>query len=287
MLDRLFRLATRRLDVGADGDGGAEVLAVVEESVRRGSRWDAIAELAGLVTLWLRLRCRRATDDAPVVIWRQGLWLGGFVLLAVTTAELAVAAAAPTVDDRTLPTIATVFGVAALVALAAQRRAALLALAPPALVLAAAVASEGHGATDDLVRLGLGVVALSVGCAAPRHRPVRRALRWGAPALAAAVAASFVDPRTVTDVTTALVVVVVGGAFVGSGWFDPRLAVAATVVWTWRFLAVDPPRLGEAFAALAGDLDLEALLVRWFVMASGVAFGLAVSRSAVRRTVSL
>ena len=32
------------------------------------------------------------------------------------------------------------------------------------------------------------------------------------------------------------------------------------MVWAWRFFAVDPPRVGDAVVALAGDLDLEALL---------------------------
>ncbi len=282
MSGRLSRFLVHRV---ADDEGDRdELLALSGEVVRNGDRRDAIAELGALAGAALRQRCRRATDDDPVAIWRQGLWFGGLLLALGAVAGLAVDAV-----DGADPLVVAAFVVATGAYLGAVIWAPLVVavLGPSAAALAVLVALEQPGSGSDLVRLAvLGTAWLLGAPARPTFRR-RAALWWCGPVPLAVAASAVLGAGTVHDASTVAIVAVVGGTFLAAGWFDPRLAVGVTVVWIWRFLAVDPPRVGEAVMALAGDLDLEALLVRWVAMAAGVLCGLAVSRLAVRRAVAL
>lgn len=66
---------------------------------------------------------------------------------------------------------------------------------------------------------------------------------------------------------------VVPTALVAVGWFDPRYAAAAAVVWLWRFLAADPGAAPDAVLTF----------VRLAFMAAGVFFAFAVTRLSLRR----
>ncbi len=281
MLDRVVRWAVRCV---SDGDRRDELLAVTGEAVRNGTRRDAVAEVAGLVGLNLRLRNRRATGDDPVTIWRQGLWIGGLLLALLALVELGVRALA---DPAPHVVVAFLLASCAFIGVAAWLPMMLAVTGPVAVVLTVLVTVEQPGAGSDLVRLGVLGVAWLLGTP---PRPARRrftALAWCAPVVVGVASSAVVAESAVLDASTVAVVGVVGAVCLVAGWFDPRLAVAATVVWVWRFLAVDPPRIGDAVVALAGDLDLEALLVRWIAMAAGVVVGLAVSRLSVRRAAAL
>lgn len=72
-------------------------------------------------------------------------------------------------------------------------------------------------------------------------------------------------------------------ALAAAGWWDPRLAVAATVLWGWRFLDANTGDLGEAVVAhlWLGD---PTLLVRWLAMAAGVALAWWFACTATRRS---
>lgn len=65
----------------------------------------------------------------------------------------------------------------------------------------------------------------------------------------------------------------VPGGLVALGWFDPRYAAAAAVIWLWRFLAADPGAVPDATVTF----------VRLVLMAAGVFFAFAVARISLRR----
>lgn len=62
-------------------------------------------------------------------------------------------------------------------------------------------------------------------------------------------------------------------ALVAVGWFDPRYAAAAAVIWLWRFLAADPGAVPDASVTF----------LRLVLMATGVFFAFAVARISLRR----
>lgn len=76
-----------------------------------------------------------------------------------------------------------------------------------------------------------------------------------------------------------VVLVALGGA-------DPRLAVAAVVAWSWRFLAIDPDDLLDALAALR-DPALPSLLLRLAAMAWALGLAIAVAHRSTRRATAL
>ena len=69
---------------------------------------------------------------------------------------------------------------------------------------------------------------------------------------------------------------VVPAGLVVAGEADARLAVAAVVAWSWRFLAIDPTDVLDALAALR-SVELPSLLVRLIAMAWGVGVAMVVA----------
>jgi hypothetical protein len=66
---------------------------------------------------------------------------------------------------------------------------------------------------------------------------------------------------------------VVPTVLVALGWFDPRYAVAAAVLWLWRLAA----------AGLDAVPDVTVTFVRLVAMAAGVLFAICVTRVSLRR----
>ena len=71
-----------------------------------------------------------------------------------------------------------------------------------------------------------------------------------------------------------------------AGWFDPRLAAAATTIVFARLAASGFGELGRALAVLQehGQRDL---LLRWLVMGSSVVAAWLVTHRSIRRTARL
>ena len=94
-------------------------------------------------------------------------------------------------------------------------------------------------------------------------------------ALGALLVLVAVGSLSLTDAVALRVVwaVVVPGALVAVGWFDPRYAAAAGVIWLWRFLSADPGAAPDATVTF----------VRLVLMAAGVLCALAVTRVSLRR----
>lgn len=67
--------------------------------------------------------------------------------------------------------------------------------------------------------------------------------------------------------------VVVPAALLAAGWFDPRYATSAGVLWLWRFLAADPGAVPDATVTF----------VRLVLMATGVFLAFTVTRVSLRR----
>ena len=150
-----------------------------------------------------------------------------------------------------------------------------------------AVAAERGRGERVLELISLGGLALQLrGRRALRESRARVLAAGGVLGLAvvlASVAVAAVAPPT-ADVA---IVVVSGGviptALVTAGWFDPRYAAAAGVIWTSRFLSADLGDVPHAVGAVVGDLEATQLLGRLVVMASGVIVAAVVMRSSLRR----
>jgi len=77
-----------------------------------------------------------------------------------------------------------------------------------------------------------------------------------------------VVPLIVMAVTVVLLIV---------GMVDPRSAIAATVLLTWRLVLVDGADLGRAVEVFGREFAVESLLIRMVAMASGILFAIAIS----------
>lgn len=162
-------------------------------------------------------------------------------------------------------TVAPVLALTALWVLGAgveERLPVLAGLGVAFVAVSAALVGRKHGWWRRLRRadwlLGLGAVGV-VTVAAPGAGPV-----WLVPAVVAVAAAAPV-------VVLAL------------GWFDPRLAVAATGVWLWRLAAADLGQLVDELGRLGSDAGDGAFVFRWLVMATGVLVGAFVSQLSMAR----
>lgn len=67
--------------------------------------------------------------------------------------------------------------------------------------------------------------------------------------------------------------VLVPGALLALGWFDPRYATAAAVIWLWRFVTADP----------GATPDATVTFLRLVAMAAGVFSAFFVARLSLRR----
>ena len=70
------------------------------------------------------------------------------------------------------------------------------------------------------------------------------------------------------------IAVVVPVVLLGLGWFDPRYAAAAAVIWVWRFVDAGVGELPEATVVL---------FLRLVAMAAGVLGAVAVTQASLRR----
>ncbi|MGH9119214.1 MAG: hypothetical protein ACRD0A_15435 [Acidimicrobiales bacterium] len=259
---------------GVDDRLRPDMVVAVDAIAARGSRIDRAAEVASLVGFALRSMSRRGAFDDRRELIRQGLRVGALVLaivnalLAGASAEGASSIAVGAGAVLTASAIAGGLGLGAVL------------LAGGTVLLQAA--TTGPPSVSSLVVLG----AVAVG-----HRFDARRCPVGGAVCAAAViggcigAALLPAPTVAVIVTPTILTVAIG--LLAMGWFDPRYAVAATLVWFWRFIAVDIDELGRAMVALGDRAEFQLLVGRWLVMGAGVVFGWRVTEAAIRRCLTV
>jgi hypothetical protein len=178
-----------------------------------------------LATFALRLRSRTGTGDRPDAVWRQGVYLGAVLLLTSLAVE---SAAAGWVD-------APRFGLAAIVAVSTacavlDRRLAAAGFAAVAAI--AEVVWVSHG-----IQAGAFVSACAVaigGLLAGRHEIAQRrsgiALALGATMLVGLLCATVIGTNTAEASSVLVFAWIAPVVLLVAGWFDPRLAAAATTI---------------------------------------------------------
>jgi hypothetical protein len=290
-----LRWAARRLPAVDDQLRGDLVASADQLAARRG-RVDRALETASLVGFALRSAARRGAHDDRRELLRQGARTGALLLAlaGALAAWVAVAGGAgapgplspPPVVDAGGPIALALAGLATLVAtvIAGGLRAVAVVLAAvQAAAVAGAVAWTGApGAALALPLLVLAAVAVG-------RRFDDRACTVGGLAAAAGVLAgasvAALAPAGAAGVL-GVAALAVPAALLAVGWFDPRYAVSATVVWAWRLVAVDLGDLAAAVGDLADERAFRVLLARWLLMGAGVALAALVSSAAIRRSVS-
>jgi hypothetical protein len=294
-----LRWTARRLP-GVDERLRTDLVASADQLAERSGRLDAALEVASLLGFALRAASRRGARDDRHELVRQGVRVGALVLALVgaLAAWAAVWTAGQAGQDPGTATGLLPAGVPAALAAAAL-----------ATLLAAAVAGGLRTGAVVLAAVQVGVVALAVvpapagtgdaplalplvvlGAVVLGHRYDARGCPAGAALAAAAIAlsgmaAGLAPNGTVTAVTVAGLAV--PAVLLAVGWFDPRYAVAATVVWLWRLVAVDLGELAGAVDALADELTFRLLLARWLAMGLGVVLAWQVSNAAIRRCLTV
>ncbi len=249
----VVRWTARRLP-GIDPALREDLLASVEQLVERRNRVDRMAEVGSLVGFALRSASRRGASDSRSELIRQGLRVGALVL-AITGALLTWTGAS---EPRGVAMALVATAVA--VAVAGGSRLGAVALAAGQVALVAGGAG-GH--------LPLAVIVLAAVVAGhrfdARHCPLGAAVTAvtlvGIGVLEATLPMATVTTMTMTTVLIALAAIV-PVALLAVGWFDPRFAVAGTLVWAWPATALDQQQVW-VLAALA-------VVVGWQVSASAL-----------------
>lgn len=279
--DRAVWWVTERFE-GVEPAYRRDVALTTGEVTAHAGLYARAVELVALVGLWLQLRSRRRTGSRAEAVWRQGLYIGGGLLLAMLAAQTWASLA-----DPASPVVTFGAGIALAASLGLCMRGRRWAAA----VLAAggAAAYIGAGAIDPATFGSSCVVAvggLLVGSAPTVPAGRRRAVAASVLVLAAwPLALAVGADATVTAVSLAFTGI---GALVlvGLGWFDPRLAAAATVLVFSRLAASGLGELGQALAVLAEN-GRHALLVRWMVMGAGVLGAWFATQRSIRRLETL
>jgi hypothetical protein len=278
--ERAVAWIAAQLDV-ADEDYQRDVSLTTAEVCHEVGWLSRTAELLSLVGLALRLRSRASTRDRPEAIWSQGVHTGALVLLAGLGAQCAA--------DGSAGQLAIAFGLVAAVVLAlGGRRRAAIACIVAATTIECLMLAHGAGggafASGGLIVIG-GLLARSSSATRPRHTAAAVLAAIAAVLLSTAVAAALG-----TATAHAAVVVAFGWllpiALVSLGWFDPRLAAAATTLVFARLAASGFGELGHALAAL--DLGGQRyLLARWVLMGTAVLAAWLVTDRSIRRVTRL
>jgi hypothetical protein len=262
---RVLRWLGHRLP-GVDAAVRADLVDAVDHVARTAGPRDRTLEAFSLVGCALTTTSRRGTGDDRRQALRQGARVAALVLAVAMAIDAAAAGSVPTAAA----------GVVLAAALAAGLRAVPAAAA--GVLVAAAV---GWGGAQPALAL-LVLVATVVG------RPYDGRTCAGGATLAAlatagAAAAAAILPDTAT---TAVTVLSAAAVFVllAVGWFDPRYAVAATVLSVGRLVEVDVGAAVRAVAGTGAD-DVAVLAARLVLMGAGVAVSWLMTRAALDRCV--
>lgn len=278
---RAVELAVRRLP-GMDESHQAEIVDTLHALAGEpgAKRW---RELGSVAWLGVRLRARAETGDSAEVTWRQGVHLGGVLLVAASAVEAVAAAAA----GGQLGAVVTVGAVALVVATCAAARglrwASVASTGAGGLVVLVGSASLEPG-TPFVTRLVVASAALVVG-QAPGEDARRHPWPWLTLVLVASSAVA-IEPGLGSWVVDA-VVGVLPCVWMVAARADPRLAVATALAASWRLVAVDLHEVGDALVGVPTGHALDVVLVSWAVMVLVAVAAVMVARHAVRRSTLL
>ena len=274
MYDCLLGMTARTVPAGA---WRSEVVDVARWSSAREGRVGRLRELAGVAAFGLRLRAVEATAARPAAAWSQGATLGSALLLVTAlTAQLAEA------DGPAGAAAATAIATALVAAIAGRPVAA----APLAALALPPAAATGDPWNPVVAALAVSVVAQVL---ATRAGPVAVRVRVpGGPRVwvGLALVACLLVPAGGAGAVAVVATLVVPAGLVVAGGADARLAVAAAVAWSWRFLAIVPTEVLDALAALRSN-ELPSLLLRLATMAWAVGLAIVVAHRSARRTSAL
>jgi hypothetical protein len=270
--ERVVRWVTGRLE-GVSEDYRRDVALTARELVAGADRWTRWLEVGALLALALRLRSRNRTGGRGSVVWHQGLYLGALMLLAALASAASSRLPDPMVLAGTLTMTTSLLAAIALsvavgVGLRGHRAAAVLLAAGGA---GACLSASGRGAAQAMFAsasvLAVGGLLIGTVPQAPAARG-RTAIAGALPLLALPIGLLVGSTAAASAATLAFTVVAPIGMVV-AGWFDPRLAAAATVLVLSRLVASGFDELGRALAILAQE-GHGALLLRWILMSSGL-----------------
>lgn len=278
--ERAVHWLTERVE-GTDAAYRRDVALTACEACREADRSRRCLELLSLAAFALRLRSRAGTGDRPDAVWRQGVYLGAVLLLTSLAVENA---AAGWVDTPRL-------GLAAIVAVSAACAVLDRRLAAAGFAFGAAIAEAvwvSHG-----VQIGAFLSACAVaigGLLAGGHDHARRrygiVLALGATLLVGLLAARVIGTNSAEASSVLIFAWIAPAVLLVAGWFDPRLAAAATTIVFARLAASGFGELGRALAVLQQHGERE-LLLRWLVMGSSVVGAWFVTHRSIRHVARL
>jgi hypothetical protein len=248
------------------------------ELCREASRYRQCLELVSLVVLVLRLRA--GACERPDAVWRQGVFVGAVLLLTSLAADTAAAGSLE----------AGRVGLAVVLSISAA--CSLLHLRIPAIGFAAAAAFAGAVWVYRGVEAGafLSACAVAVGGlltgGLQRVQP-RYALGLVLGVVPFALLLGLAIGTSSAETASVLAFAwIAPAALLLAGWFDPRLAAAATTIVFARLAASGFGELGRALAVLQQHGQRE-LLLRWLAMGGSVVAAWAVTHRSIRRVARL
>lgn len=236
-------------------------------------------EIGSLLGLNLRLRSNLATGENQREIFTQAAALGSTLVLFGTLAWI----------HASNPSASTFALALSMLAIAASNLVGYRVVGTVVQLLCGVGWLLSETLTTPVTTgLGIGVLLCVVGLGARRstRHPTIGLLLLGLAAAYLAWSASIgLEAMRLGAVTT---VAAVGPLFLlAVGWFDPRYAIAATMVWVWRLAAVDVVDVVSGASQLGADAELTLLAARWLLMGAGVLAGTAVSQRSLTRTIAL
>jgi hypothetical protein len=278
--EHAVRWVIERIDC-ADGAYRRDVELTTRELCGEASRSQRSVELLNLAAFVLRSRSRASTGDRPDAVWRQGLEIGALLLLA-SLATQSTAAGASAAGKLGL---AAILGASVVCALLGRRFAA-VGCASAAAILECVWVGHGlpAGAFASCCAVAIGGL-LAAGPESPQPR-AGMALAVGAAMLSSLLAAIVVGAASAEAATVVAFAWILPILLLIAGWFDPRLAAAATTIVFARLAASGFGELGRALAVLREEGQRE-LLVRWLAMSSGVVGAWLVTHRSIRHVARL
>jgi hypothetical protein len=170
---------------------------------------------------------------------------------------------------------AAIAGTAAAAALGCRRAAVI-----GAVLALAAVATLGAGEWAVLSAVAVALAALTLAANEPGR--VLGGWRW-LPVLAATAVAVGLGGAAAATVVATIATLVVPVGLVVVGGVDARMAAAAAVAWSWRFVAIEPHEVADAVEALVTGRGADLVLVRLVGMAWAVGLAVVLAHRSTRR----
>jgi hypothetical protein len=278
--ERAVYWLTQRVERG-DAAYRRDVALTACERCREADRSQRCLELLSLAAFALRLRSRARTGDRPDAVWRQGLYLGAVVLLTSLATE---SLAAGWVDSGRLG-LTAMLAVSAVSALR-QRRLAAVGFAAGAAIVEVMWVSHGVQAGAFVSACAVAIGALLAGGHKMVHRGSGMTLAVGAIMLAGLLSALVIGASAAEAGSVLVFAWIAPVVLLVAGWFDPRLAAAATTIVFARLAASGFGELGRALAVLQQHGQRE-LLLRWLAMGSSVVGAWLVTNRSMRHIARL